>query len=94
MGMSSYILGFKPPDDKWKQMKAIWDSCEKVEIEPPEEVYDFFSGNPPDDAEVEIDLEKTSCCKKYDDGDMREGIEINVDEIPRDVKIIRFVNSY
>ncbi len=46
MSMSTYVIGFKPPDSKWKEMKAIYDACEKGKISPPEEVIEFFDGEP------------------------------------------------
>jgi len=77
MGMSTFVLGFKPPDNKWKEMKAVWDSCEKADIEIPDEVEEFFDGEKPDAAGVEIDLENDDCCKEYNE-DMRDGFEIEI----------------
>ncbi len=93
MGMSTHVVGFRPPDEKWHSMKKIWDSCTEAGIDIPEEVGKFFDWETPDEAGVEIDLEKTSACRKYNE-DMRDGFEIVVAELPPDVKIIRFVNSY
>lgn len=94
MGMSTHCIGFKPPDDHWLQMKAVWDACVKAMIEVPEEVDRFFNGETPDDSGVEIRLDYTDCCSDYSDGDMRVGIEIDLDKVPKGVKAIRFVNSY
>lgn len=27
MSMSLNVMGFKPPDEKWKQMKAAYEAC-------------------------------------------------------------------
>lgn len=89
MGMSTHVTGFRPPDDDWKKMKAVYDSCKEAGIDPPEEVDDFFEGLPPDEAGVEVDL---IYHEWTDDG--CEGYEIHVDEIPAGVKIIRFYNAW
>ncbi len=89
MSMSTHVIGFKPPDEKWHKMKAIWDSCEEVEIDPPDAVCDYFNGKEPDEAGVEV----TILTEKWVD-DMREGVQIYIDKIPKDVKIIRFYNSW
>lgn len=93
MSMSTSVSGFRPPDEKWKKMKAIWDSCEKADIAVPDEVENFFDGGPPDDLGVEIDLEHLDCCNPYgsDDGG---GFEVKISKLPKDIKIIRFCNSW
>ena len=89
MSMSTHVIGFAPPDEKWRQMKAIWDSCKAAKIAVPREVEKFFNEMPPDPAGVEIELET----REWKD-DMKEGIEIFVDKIPKHVKLIRFYNSW
>ena len=93
MSMSTNVVGFKPPDEKWKRMKAIWDACDEAEIEVPVEVDEFFDGCEPDEAGVEVELEDTLCCDVYDE-EMKNGFEIEIAKLPKDVKIIRFWNSY
>ncbi len=48
MSMSTHIVGFRPPNEKWKQMKAVYDACVKAEIDAPSEVRKFFNDEPPD----------------------------------------------
>jgi len=93
MSMSTHVTGFKPPDDKWKKMKAVYDACKAAGIHPPEDVDDFFGSSPPDDRGVEVEIERHPCTKKYSD-DMRQGFEIDIRKLPPDVTIIRFYNSY
>lgn len=93
MGMSTHVVGFKPPDDKFKKMKAAWDACRAAGIEPPEEVYDFFGGESPDANGVVVEIEKHACCSKWSE-DMQDGYEIDVSKLPKDVKIVRFYNSW
>jgi hypothetical protein len=44
MGMSTRVIAFRPADEKWKEMKDIYDACYKAGIRLPEEVDDFFDG--------------------------------------------------
>jgi hypothetical protein len=92
MGMSTHVIGFKPPDEKWKAMYKVWLACDEGDIELPEEVCDFFEGEPPDSAGVEINLENLDCCVEYHN-DFSAGYEIHTSKLPKDVQIIRFVNT-
>ena len=95
MGMSTHIIGFIPPDDIWKKLKQVWDSCKAANINHPDEVDEFFNGEEPDDNGVSINLEDTFevCCKAYH-ANASEGFEIDLSKVPKNVKIIRFYNSY
>lgn len=96
MGMSTYVQGFKPADAKWKRMKAVYDACEEAKVAVPDEVDDFFNGEPPDPAGVEVDehqLKKCGAAKDWRD-DSREGIEIDITKLPKDITVLRFVNSW
>ena len=93
MGMSTHICGFRPPDEKWRKMKEIWDSCAAADIGVPDEVGKFFDWSTPDEEGVEVDLENTSAVRLYS-AESRNGYEIIVAELPKDIKIIRFFHSY
>jgi len=97
MGMSTYVVGFKPVDDKWRAMYKIYAACDEAGIEPPSDVLAFFEGLYFKNIEttgIEVSLEKELCVTKWSDGDACEGYEVEVAKIPKDVKVIRFVNSY
>lgn len=91
--MSMHVVGFRPPNDKWKKMKAIWDACNAAEIPVPEEVTDFFNETFPDENGVKIDLEAEGCVSRYSD-DSRDGFDVDVQKLPPDVTIVRFFNAY
>ena len=93
MSMSTHVIGFKPPNAKWKKMKKAWDACTEAGIDIPKEVEEFFDSTAPCDAGVEVDLEERVCCKKYE-ADMQDGFEINVEKLPKDITVIRFYNEY
>ncbi len=90
MSMSTWAVGIKPPDDKWKEMKVVWDACEKAGVEKPVEVDSYFNDEPPDEAGVIVEVDTT----EWDDGEMSSGLEVHLDKIDKDIKIIRFVNSW
>ena len=93
MGMSTSIFGFKPPDEKWKKMKEVRDACLEAGVMIPSEVDDFFEGESPDNAGVRVNLEEHECVSKYR-GEVEEGFEVDVRKLPKDVVLIRFVNSW
>jgi len=96
MGMSTHVVGFKPPDEKWKKMKAVYDACAAAKIVPPKEVGEFFGFNNPDENGVEVrenDLVKAGCLKPYATQG-QSGFEIDITKLPKDVTIVRFFNSW
>lgn len=96
MSMSTHIVGFKPPDETWKNMKAIYDACTNAGMDPPDKVVRYFNGSKPDEHGVTVEieeLEKDGAVEKYM-ADMKDGYEIYLDKIPKDIKVIRVYNSY
>lgn len=93
MSMSTNVIGFKPPDEKWHKMKAVWDACVAAGIEAPKEVCKFFEYVGPDESGVEVELQDHDCCTEYLN-DSENGFEIDVKKLPKDVTIIRFWNGW
>lgn len=93
MGMSTFIIGFRPPDKRWKEMKKIWDSCDKANIEQPKEVDEFFDGEEPDASGVKIELEGTEAVQDYDE-ENGSGFQVDISKLPKDLKLIRFYNNW
>jgi len=89
--MSTNVVAFRPADEKWKQMKAVYDACDKAGVSIPEEVDDFFNGEPPDEAGVEVAI--AHAMQEWND-DGGEGYEVDISKLPKDIKIIRFYNSW
>lgn len=89
MSMSTHIIGFAPPDETWLKMKAIWDACEAAQLDPPEEVGEFFGYTDPDPAGVEVEIPYSDWANRS-----REGFEVALKDIPKHVKTIRFYNSW
>lgn len=103
MGMSTHVVGFKPPDEKWRKMKAAWDSCTAAGVDVPKEIGEFFNWSAPDERGVIVKLEEWKDGKKVlheclrewsEDTHTREGYEIDVTKLPKDVTVLRFYNSW
>lgn len=94
MGMSTYVRGFRPPDDRFGEMKRIWDACKAADIDPPEDVDEFFENEPPDILGTEVEIED---CKGDFETDYQNGFEINLNDLAAkhpEVTVIRFWNSW
>jgi hypothetical protein len=92
MGMSTHVVGIRPPDEKWKRMKGVWKACVAADTPIPNEVLDFFDDEEPDEAGVILDLDER-CCEEWSD-EHRSGYEIDLALLPDDVTKIRFYNSW
>lgn len=83
MSRSISIVGFKPADDTWNKMKAVWKACDTAKVEIPSEVLEFFAYEEPGDRlGMEVDITH-SWIKR------QGGYDIDVATIPNDVKTIR-----
>ena len=91
MGISYYVLGFKPKDEKYDEMKSIYGLCVKHEIDIPEAVYSYFEGHGPDENIEGVCVDKIPFHEFSSNHE--EGIIVNLDELPEDVKILKFVIS-
>lgn len=92
MGMSSYVVGFRPPDETWERMKTVWNACKAAGIAVPPSVDQFFDGTNPNDRPG-LQVSVMNAVTKYT-SDMADGFELDVMKLPPGVKIVRFVNSY
>jgi len=52
------IVGVRPPDAKWKKMKAVWDACEAAGTDVPAEVDEFFGDDGPSPDGIGVELVK------------------------------------
>jgi len=92
MSMSTHVIAFRPPDKKWHRMKAIYDACVAGDIEIPDEVEDFFNGEP-DEKGVEVEIDKI--VEDWDDGcGSGSGYQIELSKLPKGITVLRFYNSW
>lgn len=97
MGMSTYVKAFREFDKKWDKMMALKLLCEENKVSYPKEVEDFF-GDEVEESEKYLreelnDVDTEKWVKEYS-AEMQEGFEIDVKDIPKEVKTIRFVNGF
>jgi len=93
MSMSMHVVGYMPADEQWIKMKSAWDACSAAGINPPDEVLDFFDESYPYDAPgKEVDLEGISA-KKWSN-ECSSGYEIDVELLPKNIRIMRFYCSW
>lgn len=86
MSLDIYVYGFRPPDERWQKMKAIYQACKSAGVKLPEEVESFFGDDSPDGPgrQVHIPHSVTADHTTY---------EVNLDHIPKDIRLIQFVVS-
>lgn len=91
MSMSTHIVGFRPADESWNNMKEIWEACTKAKVKIPDDVMKFFDGEAPGDKPgCEISIKKAVA--DWGD-DYRSGYELDISKLPEGVSKIRFYNS-
>lgn len=95
MSMSTHVYAILPRDDNWKKMYAIWDACLSAGVDVPRVVCDFFGGEKPDPKGVVLTLDRAEngCCAVYND-EYSSGFEVDLTMIHKDIKILRFTNSW
>lgn len=93
MSMSTHVVGFRPADEQWRKMKAVWDACVAADTPVPREVEMFFGGQAPDAAGIEVDFYELRLLREWSD-DSRRGYELDVERIPPGVTRLRFYNSW
>jgi len=93
MGMTTSVVGIKPPDTTFKKMLKIWQACKAAAVEPPKLVQDYFNNEDPDEAGVKVDLFNHEAVTPFKD-ESSEGFNIEVGKLPVGVKIVRVYNSW
>ncbi len=97
MGASPFIQGFKSKDgEDFKKHEKVLRACLDAGIKKlPEETAIYFGDDAVELCVLEESLEASlnGCYEDYQ-GDMEDGYEIKVKDIPKDVDIIRVGVSY
>jgi hypothetical protein len=96
MSMSTHVYGIRPPDAAWKKMNKARDACIEAGIDIPPAIDDFFDGENPDDKGVLLNLTNGvhACCEEWSDDGGSQGYELDLKQLPSNVTIIRFYNSW
>lgn len=96
MSISTHIKGVRDLDGEFLKMVKVKEACEEASIDYPEEVKKYFK-YPKERVEYlkklmeEIDI-TLSVSQKVDD--YCDIFEVDLSRLPKEVKLIRFVNSY
>lgn len=93
MSMSTYVVGFRPPDEAWLKMKAAWDACEQAGVDAPAEVMKFFDYDPPQDKPGQ-DIKLGDAVRQLDPESPTRGFEVDIAKLPRGLQFIRFYNTW
>lgn len=98
MGMSTHIIAFIPDtDETYQKHKKVLIACREAEVELPKATAEYFGYSYPEDCALEeklqFKLQKGVHYRPWS-SDMQEGFEIDLENIPKEVKTIRFYNSY
>ena len=94
MGMSTHVVGFRPPDERFKKLMKIYQLCREAGEVPPQGVMDFFNDEDPDPRGVQVNLEKSGCLKGWRGESGDQGYEVDLTKLPKDVTVLRFYNSW
>lgn len=93
MGMSTHVIGFRPPDERWHQMKNAHDALLAAGLPLTTEIELFFENCHPDPSGQEVDIERTPAVKEWSD-EHRSGFEIDIRKLPPECYIVRVYNSW
>jgi hypothetical protein len=89
MGMSTHVIGFKPPDAAYTAKLEAYNACKKASITPPEELQRFFNWTEPDPQGITVRVPTREW-----NNDHASGYEVDISGLDPSVKVIRFYNSW
>lgn len=92
MGMSIHVVGYRPPDDEWERMKAVYVACEEAGVDIPDKVQEFFHYDDPQGM-LGIEVGLGEAVERWDDGESRSGYEVDLTRLPDGVRYLRFYYS-
>lgn len=80
------VYAIRPPDSKFKKMKAIYDACIAGGMDVPEDVEEFFDYKEPDPLGIQVAIERVQLLE----GEDALGVQVAVTDIPKWATHIRF----
>lgn len=88
-----YIKGIHPPDDEYQQMKAVYDACSAAKIPVPDRVMEFFDWQAPNPNGTMVDLDLSPAISEWRENE-REGFEVELAKLPKNITHLRFYLSW
>ena len=80
------VYAIRPPDAKFKKMKAIYDACIAGGVDVPDDVEEFFDYEEPDPLGTQVEIKKVQLLK----GEYELGFQMAVKDVPSWATHIRF----
>lgn len=93
MGMSTHVIGIRPPTAEYTKKVAAYLACEAAGVPIPEAVEKYFNYDRPNPLGMEVELEHTSSVSVFK-SDNGQGLDVEIAKLPSGVAIIRFYNSW
>lgn len=95
MGMSVSITGVRDLSKRFELMISVKEACDKANIDYPKDAYDFFGSDICENREYLSDKMETTGIKYYQPpSEYLDVYEVDISELPEDVKKIRFTIGY
>lgn len=94
MGASMHIKGIREPDDEFRAMREVYLACKKAGVAVPDRVQEFFDWQEPSDLGIITDLDLSPAVNAYNDGQSREGFDVEISKLPSNITHIRFYLSW
>ncbi len=92
MSMTTYVEAIRKPDDRFREMLHVYQTCKDAGVDPPLEVIEYFDHEEPNPKGTRATL-GPECCRSVN-ADMAEGYEVELALLPENTTHIRFVNSW
>ena len=90
MSVTQYVVGLIDDNGRMEQMKKVYDDCRKLGVKPPDAISEIVE----DEGYVE-GLGKTVDLKEHTGGhDVTAWTIIKLDEIPKGIHAVVFIQSY
>lgn len=93
MSLSTHIVGYRPADDRWRQMVAAWSACRAAGIPPPKAVVSFFDDQDPT-GQIGQEVTLGAAVRPWRDDHGREGYDVDLTTLPPEVRVLRFYHSW
>ena len=98
MSMGSNVYGVRDLDGKFAKMAKVKKACEEAAVEYPKEVREFFGKHgvhePLEHLQKEMEQIDITSAVTRSSADSQDMFDVDLSKLPKDVKAIRFVNSY
>lgn len=93
MGMSTHVAGYRMVDNDWEAKKLAYNACINANIPIPPELYRYFNGENPNSDLNGIEIDITESVSNWNN-DYSAGFVVDITKLPKDIRYIKFYNSW